>query len=258
VKNRKICLKCKRFLNRKNFHKHKCRKDGLADWCKECRQSLSEKTIRRAKLFQQNKKICSNCKEIKKLHNFYVCKNKYSSHCKECKKLFYLKNLTRELQTSRKYYEKHKEYYTNYNRKYYRDHLTQRTKYHKEYRQNHKTQIAIRQKRNRQKNLRFKIRGNLATRMYQAIKNNIKSLSTMFLIGCEIDYLMYHLQKQFKKNMNWDNYGKWHIDHIKPCASFDLTKESEQRKCFHYTNLQPLWAKINQQKNDSEVFNYGK
>ena len=49
--------------------------------------------------------------------------------------------------------------------------------------------------------------------------------------------------------MAWDNYGtgqngkgtqEWQIDHIKPCASFDLSKESEQKKCFHYTNLQPL------------------
>ncbi len=37
----------------------------------------------------------------------------------------------------------------------------------------------------------------------------------------------------------------WHIDHRVPCAKFDLTKKEEQEKCFHYTNLQPLWAKDN-------------
>ena len=41
---------------------------------------------------------------------------------------------------------------------------------------------------------------------------------------------------------SWDNYGAWHIDHRRPCASFDLSDLNEQRKCFHFSNLQPLWA----------------
>lgn len=48
--------------------------------------------------------------------------------------------------------------------------------------------------------------------------------------------------------MNWDNYGEWEIDHIKPCASYDLSKPKEQRKCFNYMNLQPLWAEENLRK----------
>ena len=64
----------------------------------------------------------------------------------------------------------------------------------------------------------------------------------MFLIGCEVDYLMFHIQNQFTKGMTWNNYGLWHIDHKRPCASFDLSKPIEQQKCFHFKNLQPLWA----------------
>ena len=71
----------------------------------------------------------------------------------------------------------------------------------------------------------------------------------MTLIGCSIEKLKKHFEKQFKSDMSWFNYGKWHIDHIKPCCKFDLRKISEQKKCFHYTNLQPLWAKENFRKN---------
>jgi hypothetical protein len=63
---------------------------------------------------------------------------------------------------------------------------------------------------------------------------------------------MLHLQLQFRDGMSWNNYGRvWHVDHIKPCASFNLLDESEQLKCFHYSNLQPLFAHENLVKGDS-------
>lgn len=54
--------------------------------------------------------------------------------------------------------------------------------------------------------------------------------------------------------MSWENYGKWHVDHIRPCASFNLADEEEQRVCFHYTNLQPLWGHDNCSKNNKWEF----
>ena len=61
-----------------------------------------------------------------------------------------------------------------------------------------------------------------------------------------------YLQSKFKPGMHWNNHGLygWHIDHIRPCSSFNFLEESEQRACFHYTNLQPLWAKDNLEKNN--------
>jgi hypothetical protein len=98
------------------------------------------------------------------------------------------------------------------------------------------------------KSINCKIKNYLRTRIWWAIKNNYKSKHTMQLLGCSIDFLKQHLSSKFTSGMSWSNYGKWHIDHIKPCAKFDLSKEEEQRKCFHYTNLQPLWAKDNLRK----------
>ena len=48
--------------------------------------------------------------------------------------------------------------------------------------------------------------------------------------------------------MNWENYGVWHIDHIIPCARFDLSDPGQQKICFHYTNLQPMWGEDNLKK----------
>lgn len=63
----------------------------------------------------------------------------------------------------------------------------------------------------------------------------------MELLGCKPEFLKEYLEKQFTGDMSWENYGSlWHIDHRKPCDAFDLIQESEQRACFHYTNLQPL------------------
>ena len=89
----------------------------------------------------------------------------------------------------------------------------------------------------------FRILNNLRTRLRQSVKTNSKKDSTLNLVGCSISFLRKHLENQFKEGMTWDNYGRngWHIDHMIPCAAFNLTKEEEQRKCFHWSNLQPLW-----------------
>ena len=85
------------------------------------------------------------------------------------------------------------------------------------------------------------------SRISITIKNAIKSDKTMNLVGCTPNELRDHLESQFKDGMTFDNYGRggWHIDHMKPCASFDLSDPEQQRECFHYTNLQPLWEKEN-------------
>ena len=84
------------------------------------------------------------------------------------------------------------------------------------------------------------------------MKNNAsgKAYSTMELIGCTIEEVRTFLEAEFEEGMTWENQDEWHIDHIRPCASFNLEDPEEQKKCFHWTNLQPLWAADNLAKSD--------
>ena len=93
---------------------------------------------------------------------------------------------------------------------------------------------------------RFKT--NLRSRVSHALSRNSKSDSTETLVGCSMNELRDHLESQFTAGMTWDNYGEWHVDHIKPCAMFDFSIDSHQFQCFHYTNMQPLWAIDNYKK----------
>jgi hypothetical protein len=89
----------------------------------------------------------------------------------------------------------------------------------------------------------------LRVRVRKVLNGINKSANTMKLIGCDIEFFKRHIESRWKKGMTWENYGTaWHVDHIIPCALFDLTNPEEQRRCFHYSNQQPLWALVNLRK----------
>jgi len=189
-------------------------------------------------------KQCSACGEYKELDNFYKAKRKLfnrSPICISCDKQ--RKSINRK---------KNREHYLEYSKKY-RENNKDKIK---QYELANKDRINENRRKNKAKRRgsdpKFVISHSLRCRLRSALAGESKSASTLSLLGCSVEYLVQHLENQFTDGMSWDNYGLygWHIDHIKPCASFDLTKEEEQRKCFHYTNLQPLWAKDNYTKGD--------
>lgn len=96
----------------------------------------------------------------------------------------------------------------------------------------------------------YRTKINLRSRMNLAIKNGYKSDRTEVLIGCSIEYYVQYLESKFKEGMSWDARSEWHIDHIRPCASFDLSDPEQQKICFHYTNTQPLWKFENLSKRE--------
>jgi len=102
----------------------------------------------------------------------------------------------------------------------------------------------------RHNNIGYRVMDNLRSRLNSALKrrNLVKLETTIKLVGCPMPELIKYLENKFKPGMSWKNRKTWHIDHIIPCISFDLSKLEQQKKCFHYTNLQPLWPTENYRK----------
>jgi hypothetical protein len=177
-----------------------------------------------------------------------------------------------EKEYQKKYREEHKKENKQYRIDYYIENYEKALLYAKNYRIVNKKAIAYKKKKYYDKNkemllqrkkdihyfknrlakdINFKLSRYLSCRIWHALKRNIKSARTLELLGCSIEFLKGYLASKFIPGMTWENYGKWHVDHIKPCASYDLSNESEQKLCFNYTNLQPLWAEDNLSKSDN-------
>jgi len=142
---------------------------------------------------------------------------------------------------------------------YYDLNKDKKKKQSKIYRDTNKNKIREYRKKRNIKNryrynndIKYKITQTLRNRFYMSIKNNFKAGSVVRDLGCSIDELKSYLETKFQPGMTWDNYGLygWHIDHIKPLSSFDLTDRKQMLEACHYTNLQPLWAKDNLSKSD--------
>lgn len=78
----------------------------------------------------------------------------------------------------------------------------------------------------------------------------MSSARTVDLLGCSVAELRVHIEAKFLPGMGWDNHTHkgWHLDHVIPCSAWDLTDPEQQRRCFHFSNLQPLWASDNMHK----------
>ena len=180
--------------------------------------------------------ICNKCGIDKLETEEYFSRRsdngKLRGTCKECAKKYNR--------------ERYKNYYKEYHREYY---LNNKEQYKQFYQKN-------KEKYNKDQNMKysndpiFKLRKTIQSGILRVLKYNLKSGPTAELLGCTGPELKLYLEAKFQPGMIWENHNRrgWHIDHIKPCISFDLSKPEEQRKCFHYTNLQPLWAEENIKK----------
>jgi hypothetical protein len=165
---------------------------------------------------------------------------------------YYGENRVKVLLQMKQHRITNKEQISHRRKKQYRENYEIFMEKRKEYRDKNREMInktaAFYRANRRKTDTEYKILCNIRTRIRMALKKSSKGGRTTELIGCTIPELRRHLSKQFKPGMSWDNYGEWHIDHIIPCACFNLSFLNQQKECFNYKNLRPMWAVENLRK----------
>ena len=251
----KICLKCKRkyLLSLKYFQARANSNDGYHNICKKCFKDYKRKYYQKNKeklKIARRKYNEENKEKIKDICKRYREENK--EKVRRQKKKYYLKNRTKILMKAKKYTKEHIEERKVYRKKYSNKNKNEIRDKNKEYRQKYKERINAYFCKKRKNDVAFKMAHNLRSTIYRILKSQDaqKSDHTRELLGCSIAKFIRHLEFQFDDKMTWQNYGKngWHIDHIKPCVAFDLADSEQQKECFNYKNLQPLWEEDNLSK----------
>ena len=190
-------------------------------------------------------KTCTKCNIEKPLDNFVKNKRQkdgYHYVCKECHKTYKEQNKDIIKEKHRIWLNNNKEYISEYNKQYNQNNPEKKKYYTDRWWENNPNYHKEWKRKKYSTDIYYRIKDNLRSRFYNAVINQFKIQSVIDLLGCSIDELKQHLELQFKPEMNWGNHGEvWEIDHIKPCSSFDLTDIEQQKQCFHYTNLQPLF-----------------
>jgi len=205
-------------------------------------------------------KTCIRCHLPKSLSDYHLQSYKPDGHrsiCKSCRVPdtadYYTRNREIVKQRWSEYLKNHPDYNREYyfsNPQYFEQYRVTHADHYKKWRQKNKKELASYRIQLKTRDPNFKVACSLRSRISSLIRKSgvKKETKSTELLGCSIDEFRKHLELQFSNGMTWDNYGTWHIDHIVPCSSFDLTKINEQKQCFHYTNQQPLWAMDNLRK----------
>lgn len=226
-------------------------KEELKERSKECHKKWRE----------ENKSYASEY--YRKSHPIITKKPQTKEECKEQKRKYYHAHKQEIRQKQKDNWCKNKELYAITRKEYVLKNAEKikeraRIKYKenpdrlKTYSKLNRSKINSRKLTAYHNNIAYRIECICRARLHSALNGTSKHLSTVKLLGCSAKDLCIYIESKWATGMSWDNYGLrgWHIDHIRPCASFDPTDPEQQEACFHYTNLQPLWAKDNLSKKD--------
>lgn len=233
---------------------------------------LSEEEEKKSRRRETKRRYCASEKGKAAAHAYYL-QNKTKHRLQMKARYEALKDTEDHKRYYREYYQRNKERFAENSkrwrmenpeaaramerRRYVKNYETRRKyakspkalSYHKEYYKKNKERIIKRTTANTasriKNNPHYRIAALYRNRVRAGIKMKgaPKIYSSEDLVGCSWGELRAHLESLFRDGMSWENHSVrgWHIDHIIPCAAFDLTDPEQQKKCFHYTNLQPLW-----------------
>jgi len=188
-------------------------------------------------------KQCSFCRTLKPFSEFNRCSSRSDgkqAYCRDCCKIkkseWYSENSEREKMAAKDWYAKNRDRSLETSRIYQQKNRDSIREYERQY------------KRKRREDPRYRMIRRVRHRLWFGLKRlgKGKRARSFDIVGCSQNYFIKHIESQFSEGMSWENYGKWHIDHIKPLAT--AKSENEATKLCHYTNLQPLWAKENLRK----------
>lgn len=134
-----------------------------------------------------------------------------------------------------------------YKRLYYKNNRDKENEARKLFNKKNRHNISKRKREREKEDLNFKIANRLRSRLYKALRGKYTSSKSIEYLGCSVEELRKHIESQFQPGMTWDNHSPdgWHIDHIVPLASLDLSVEDNLRLVCHYTNLRPVWRDVN-------------
>ena len=264
--NMKKCTRCQEEKPEIEFYLKRVGGALRTPSCKKCLclKMPSPRIIENKKAIDCGLKKCSQCLSVLSLDKFqfYIKEKRYGRLCVECKKFNRRKRYKNDsvardkrLSKNREWASKNKEINIYRISRWARNNKERiRQNYHKRmsdpvYYKNYRLKINEKDRLNPN----AKVRRNIGRRLRYLMANPVGVSSKIeTVLGCSANDLKAYLESKFKPGMCWANYkhSGWHIDHIIPCRAFDLTKESEIMKCFHYSNLQPLWAAENIAKSD--------
>ena len=220
----KLCSCCKLIKDVNEFHRNKSKKDGLQEYCKICRNSKSQQNKEKRKDYRKEWYL-KNSEKVKSIENLRYHQNKNDINQKR-KNLYNsdesIRIKVREQQ--KKYYENNKELFSENAKLWVKLNRVKRNEISKKHYNEYKTLMICR----------------------RLIKRTLKYLGTekesrtIELLGYSPSQLKETIESKFLDGMSWDNYGEWHVDHIKPISSFDKTEIPKVINSLD--NLQPLWA----------------